>query len=107
MAWRAGTIADAAEERPSIVRPTHGPQCAKCRQSTRSLDHLIGSHEKIVRHGQAKRLCCLEIDDYLEFGGLHDRQIGGLFAPENSPGLSGHPVPRVGYSCAITGPPGS
>ena len=46
---------------------------AKCRQSTRSLDHLIGNHEQIVRYGQAKCLCCPQIDDHLEFGGLHDR----------------------------------
>jgi len=84
-----------------------GSKSAISRQSTRSLDYLIGSHEQIVRYGQAKRLCCLEIDDHLEFGGLHDRQIEGLFALENSPDIDAHLVPRVGYSAAIADQPAS
>ena len=61
----------------------------------RSLDHFISSHEQIIWYGQAKCLCCLKIDDHLEFGGLHDWQIGGLFAIENSPDIEAHLVPRV------------
>ena len=43
-----------------------------------SLDHLIGAGEQRRRHAQADRLGGLEIDRELEFGGLHDRQVGRL-----------------------------
>jgi hypothetical protein len=33
---------------------------------------------------EAERLRGLEIDDRVEFGGLHDRQVGGPFALEDS-----------------------
>jgi hypothetical protein len=65
----------ALEELPLGCRPlpANGLDRAKCRQSTRSLDNFIGSHEQVVRYDQAKCLCCQQIDDHLEFGGLHDR----------------------------------
>src|SRR6202011_2346397 len=51
------------------------------------LDHLVGEREQIVRDFDAERLGSLEIDDQLELGQLHNRQIGGLFALEDSPGV--------------------
>ena len=37
-----------------------------------SFDDLIGACEDRLRHGEAERLRCLEIDDQLEFGWLFD-----------------------------------
>jgi hypothetical protein len=36
---------------------------------------------------EAEHLCCLEIDDHLNFRGLLDRQVGGLLALENPTGV--------------------
>src|SRR5258707_179480 len=46
-----------------------------------SLDNLVGAHQHRLRHGEAKRLGGLEVDDQLEGRRLLDRQIGGLGAP--------------------------
>ena len=47
-----------------------------------SFDHFVSSHEQSLRHRDAKGLGGLEVDDQLEFGWLHDRQVGRLFAFE-------------------------
>jgi hypothetical protein len=56
---------------------THAPQ-----QTASLFDHLVGCHEQFVRHGEAKRLGNLEVDDQLEPGEPLDRgRIGKLGAP--------------------------
>jgi hypothetical protein len=54
-------------------------RCAKAlsRHSLKSFDHLVGELLKVKRDIEAERLCSLEIDHQLEFGGLLDREIGG------------------------------
>ena len=53
---------------------------AKNRSFARSsLDHLVGCSEEQWRHGEAKRLGVLEIDDQLEDGRLLDGKIGRFF----------------------------
>jgi len=49
----------------------------------RSFDHLVGAAEQRKRHRQTESIRGLEIDDQLDFRGLHDRQLGGLLALEN------------------------
>ena len=51
------------------------------------LDHLIGEGEQRRRNSEAERPGGLEVDDELEFGGLHDREVGGLLAVENPAGV--------------------
>jgi hypothetical protein len=36
-------------------------------------DHLVGAREQRCRHREANRFCCLQVDDELELGWLHDR----------------------------------
>jgi hypothetical protein len=43
--------------------------------SARLFDHLVDAGEQRRRHGQAKRLRGLEIDDQIEFGRLLDWNI--------------------------------
>ena len=47
-------------------------------------DHVVGGYKKGLRHREAERLGGLEVEHELEFGGLHNRQVGRLLALENS-----------------------
>ncbi len=58
---------------------SHAPQ-----QTTPLFDHLVGPAEKRLRHRKAERLGGLEIDDQLGIGGLLDRRVSRLLAPENA-----------------------
>jgi hypothetical protein len=49
-----------------------------------SFDHLVGAREQGLRHGEPQRLGGLEIDDELEFGGPHDRQVAGFLTAQNA-----------------------
>jgi hypothetical protein len=49
-----------------------------------SFDHLVGAGEQLRWNFEAKCLGSLEIDDELEFCGLHHRQIGWLLAFEDA-----------------------
>ena len=44
---------------------THAPQ-----QKSSLFDHVVGSNEQTLWHGETKSLRNLEVDDHLEFGGL-------------------------------------
>ena len=52
------------------------------------VDHLGGANKKRVWYGEAERLGGLEVDHELEFGGPHDRQVGGFLAVENPSGIN-------------------
>ena len=41
-----------------------------------------------MRHGEAERLGCLQVDDQLELGRLLHRQISGLLALEDPSGIN-------------------
>jgi Peptidase family M23 len=49
-----------------------------------SFNYLVGDSKQHCRYGDPERLGGLKVDHELELGRLHDRQIGGLFALENS-----------------------
>src|SRR5262245_64230768 len=53
--------------------------------STPSLDHLVGAGEQAIRHREAERLRGPEIEHELELGRLHDWQVSGIVALENTP----------------------
>jgi hypothetical protein len=50
-------------------------------------DHPVGTREHRWRNFEAERLGRLEIDDELKLGWLHDRQVGRLFALEDTAGI--------------------
>ena len=55
-----------------------------------SLDHLVGDGKESRRHLDAERPGGLQVDDELELGRLHDRQIGRLGALEDVAGIDAH-----------------
>ena len=57
---------------------------ANCRIAKGSFDHLVGGSLQRQRHGDAKRLRGLEIDDELEFGRLLHRKVAGFFTFEDA-----------------------
>ena len=65
----------------SVIRQS--PQCPDCSRK-RLFDHLVGARENRDRHVEAERLRGPKIDHQLELGGVLDRQIGSLFAFENT-----------------------
>ena len=71
----------------------------------RLFDHLVGGGEQRRRHGDAQRPGGLGINDQLEFGRLHDRQIGRLCALENAAGIDADLTMSVCYACPITDQP--
>jgi len=52
-----------------------------------SFDHLVGASGQGQRDSDAERPGGLEVDDQLDFRGLHDREVSGLLAFENAPGV--------------------
>src|SRR5947208_2060817 len=53
-----------------------------------SLDHLVGALQQRLRHGEAKRLGGLQVDDQLELDRLLHRQVGGLGPFEDLSGVN-------------------
>src|SRR5262249_40741972 len=58
-------------------------------------DHLVGSDQQLVRHGEAESLGRIEIDHQLELRRLHHRQIDDLDALEYSSRIDAELTIRV------------
>jgi hypothetical protein len=57
-----------------------------------SLDHLVGAGEEGLRHGEAERVGCLQIDDQLEFGRSMNREVCRLCSIEDLSGVAAKAV---------------
>src|SRR5215471_2926363 len=66
-----------------------------------SFDQLVGAAGQGQRDGDAKRLGGLEVDVKLDLRGLLHRQISGLLALENAPGIDSSQAASVGSESAI------
>src|SRR5262249_9201306 len=71
------------------------------RTSRPSFDHLVGGSEQRRRHREAERFCSLEVEHELDLGGPHDRQVGGLLALENPPGIDADLPIGIGYAAPV------
>jgi hypothetical protein len=58
-------------------------------------DHLVGNREQRRRHGEAEHPGSLGVDDQLELGRLHDRQVRGLGALEYATGIDTNVTKRI------------
>jgi hypothetical protein len=54
-----------------------------------------------MRHGEAERLCGLEVDHQLKLGWLYHRKVGRLFSLENSAGLNACLTVSVLDTCSV------
>src|SRR5882672_2674701 len=54
-----------------------------------SLDHLVGRNEELVRHIEAERLGCLEIESRFVLSGCLHWKVGGLLALEDAVDIAG------------------
>ena len=59
----------------------------RCSKKKLLFDHLVGNGKDARRNGEAEGFGGLEIDDELEPGRLHDRQVGRLFTFEDAAGI--------------------
>src|SRR5215813_13399007 len=64
-------------------------------------DHLVGAAGKGQRNGNAERLGGLEVDDQLDFRGLHDREVSRLLAFENAPGVQTGQTVRLRNAASV------
>src|SRR5437667_11115591 len=73
---------------PSGRHPLLGPDFHRLdRTSLRlahSLDHLVGGGKQRRRYREAEELRTLDVDEQLELGRLHNRQVGRLGALEDA-----------------------
>src|SRR5262245_56665579 len=71
----------------------------------RLFDHLVGAGEQRRGDFDVEQSCSLEVDHQLEFGRLHNRQIGGLSALEDTSSIDTNLAIHVGNTSAIAHQP--
>jgi hypothetical protein len=74
---------------------------ADIKKSADLFDHFVGCGEQPARDFKPRRFRSLEVDDQLEFGGLHNRQIGGLLALENPADIKASLAIGIWDACSV------
>src|SRR5215831_5675619 len=69
--------------------------------STPSFDHLVGAAGQGQRDSDAERAGGFEVDDQLDFCGLHDREVSRLLAFENAPGVETGQTVRLRNAASV------
>ena len=72
----------------------------QCSNKTLLFDHLVGERKQRRRHFEAERLSGLEVNDELEFGGLHDWKVARLLALEDATDI--HTGLAIGIAFGLT-----
>jgi hypothetical protein len=90
---------------PSFSIPSRSAVMRACPSASSIVDINIairrGGHEQLVRHRKAERLGSIEIDEQLELGGLHHRQVRRLLALENAAGIDADLTPQIRIAVAV------
>src|SRR3974390_16086 len=76
-----------SRKRPNATGQRNNAMAQKGHYELFLLDDLVRLGGQIRRHLEAEHLGGLEVDDELKFGRLHHRQVSGLLALENPPGV--------------------
>src|SRR5215468_4032334 len=92
---RTRTVRPAARQRPQPDAENFGGEVSFLNPPITSFDHLVCEQLDRVGHFEAERSGRYQIDDEFELGGLHDRQIGGPRALENSTRVDTYLTPRI------------
>src|SRR5215467_976150 len=71
-----------------------------------SFDYLVGAGEQCRWYGEAEHPGGLLVDDELELGRLHDRQIRRLCALEDATGIDAHLTRGIRQACSTWQGPG-
>src|SRR5262245_26824798 len=88
---------------PSRLKKATRVMSAMChkRIATRLFDNFVGRGEQRLRNFEADQACGLVVDDQLELGRLHHRQVRRLGALENATSVDGSLTPCIGDVAAI------
>jgi hypothetical protein len=79
-----------------VPKATNAPQ-----QNVSLFDHLVGAADQRQRDSEAERLGSLEVENHLDFRGLHDRQVSRLLALENPAGVDADLTERIRNTASV------
>src|SRR5262249_21972808 len=91
--WRPRNVRFTPNSDRTLALQRNAALCHKqtyaAQQKAPLFDHLVGEQLQRVGHLDAEQSRRLRVDDELEFARLQDRQVGGLRAFEDLPGVDG------------------
>src|SRR5262245_45944547 len=114
---RTGRVGYACAQANREMAGSAAAPAARCRKFRRgsfifeppftSFDYLVGAGEQCWWYGEAEHPGGLLVDDELELGRLHDRQIRRLCALEDATGIYAHLTRGIRQACSVAHQPTS